>query len=251
MTAPQCAMECGRPSPSAVICGDCQAALRRALQLAAAIAGDLDAAVARQLRHGHGGRPSEPPLPYDPAAADTAMTLRTVLADVTGRLAAEDGKLPPRAIGIGAMAKWMERQVPRIAARADAAAICTDIRHAVDRAVKVLDGPPERHPAGQCGACGRALLAPPGADEARCPWCGTVATGIAAARMARIEQAEVIGTAQEISGALKRLLDITLPAATIRSWHSRGRLSERAGGGLAMSEVLKLKAESDQRRSRA
>jgi hypothetical protein len=58
VTAPECAAQCGRPSPSAVICGACADSLAAALAMAASIAPDLDDAVARQLRHGSGGRRS-------------------------------------------------------------------------------------------------------------------------------------------------------------------------------------------------
>lgn len=244
MTAPECATGCGRPSPSAVICGTCTASLRATLELAAAIEPDLLDAVARQLHHGSGGKTpaAEPPLPYDPAASDAAEALHRCLSGWISVIA----MVPPPAGSIRGMAAWLNARMQHVSHHELAADILSSVRHAVDRCVRVLDAPPERHPAGDC-SCGRPLLADAHADEARCA-CGEVTTGIMASRAERAAAADVLGSADAISGALAGI-GIRVSGGTIRQLITRGRLARRPDGQLAMSEVLAWVAERDARRA--
>lgn len=225
MTAPECAAQCGRPSPSAVICGACADSLAAALTMAASIAGDLDDAIARQLRHGGGGRRSgdEQPLPWDQRAALAAGALRAVLADVTGRLVYEDGHLPRRAMSIATMARWMERQVPRIAIRQDAAGIREDVQRAVTRAAMVLDGPPPREYAGPCPGCGADVLGQPGAPVARCKGCGAQVEVAAQQDAMRAAMDDMLFTAAQLV-SMAAALGQPVSEHTVRSWVRRHQL---------------------------
>ena len=246
MTAPECATGCGRPSPSAVICGTCTASLRATLELAASIEPDLLDAVARQLHHGRGGRTpgAEPPLPYDPVASNARHALVFAVGDAIWHL--EPDAWPIADPTITGMARWLLARITDLAGSPRAARDHAAITAAVARCVMVLDAPPERHPAGDC-SCGRPLLADAHADEARCA-CGMVTTGIMASRAERAAAADVLGSADAISGALAGI-GIRVSGGTIRQLITRGRLARRPDGQLAMSEVLAWVAERDARRA--
>lgn len=241
-----CASGCGRPAPGATLCPTCTAQLRATLELAASIEADLDDASARLLRHGSTGKnaSTEAPLPIDLRAVDAAAALNVELATAIHVM------LPARAWSatdhtMTGMARWLLMHMPELARHARAATIATRIREAVQRCVRVLDPPPELHPAGECEACGARLLAEAGADQAECR-CGFITTGLTAARARRAAAADVLGTPGEISGALARL-GIRVSDGTIRMWASRERLFARPGGKYAMSDVLALISERDQR----
>lgn len=246
MTAPDCATGCKRPSPNAIICGGCADSLRATLTMAASIEGDLLDAVARQLRHGHGKNSgSEPPLPYDPAASDARRALAFALADAVWHL--DPDRWPIAEASIGGTARWLMEHVTDLAASPRAARDYHAIRAAVDRCLKVLDAPPELHPAGDC-PCGAPLRAEPSADEARCGKCGAVTEGIAAARAQRAAEADVLGTSDVIAAALAGI-GVKVAGGTIRKWVERHRLTPRPGGAIAMSDVLALVAERDARKA--
>jgi LSD1 subclass zinc finger protein len=252
MTAPLCAAGCGQPSPAARLCKSCTASLRATLQLAATLEDDLADAAARLLRHGSGGpggHRDEQPLLYDPAASAAAAALRRCLARWTGVIGAMEPKWAPAPGTVYGMAIWLAARTRWIRQHPAAGDLITGVRRAVDRCIGVLDAPPERHPAGQCGACGRPLLAPPGADTVTCV-CGQSWEGITAARTARAAAADQVATATEIS-ALLHAIGITVAPGTITSWGTRGSLSRRPGGKYALSEVMELIRRRDERKSRA
>jgi hypothetical protein len=155
--------------------------------------------------------------------------------------------LPPGSVY--GMAIWLAAHTRWIRQHPAAGELAASVRRAVDRAVAVLDAPPERHPAGWC-PCGQPLLAEPRAETATCSRCGEVSDGITEARAKRAAQADVLATATEIS-AVAATLGKAIPAGTIRSWASRGQLAQRPGEKYLLSEVLDLKAKSDERRARA
>lgn len=247
MTDAMCATGCGRPSPSAALCAPCTTQLRSTLELAATLEEDLDDAAARLLRHGGSSGKSastEAPLPVDLRAVDAAGNLRTELATAIHVM------LAPRAWSatdhtITGMARWLLMHTHELTRHARAGTIATRIRDAVARCVRVLEPPAELHPAGSCKECGARLLAEAGADAAECR-CGHVTTGLTAARAERAAAADVLGTATEISGALA-MMGIGVPRGTITSWASRGRLHARPGGKYALSDVLALVSERDNR----
>jgi hypothetical protein len=218
--------------------------------MAASIAGDLDDAAARQLRHGSGGRRTgdEQPLPVDLRASEAADALHIGLCGCV-RLVMRPPLAWP-ADTISGYAGWLGGRIGLIRRSPSAAVICETIHVTVSRCVSVLDGPPERHPAGNCAACGAQLLAPPGADSARCRGCGEIATGIAESRAKRAAQADVIASAEEIAVRL-RIAGYPVAAGTIRMWKTRQRIAERPGGGYALGEVLELVRQRDERQAGA
>lgn len=247
MTDAKCATGCGRPSPSAALCAPCTTQLRSTLELASTLEEDLDDAAARLLRHGgsSGKRTDESPLPIDMRAIDAATALRIALAiPIEVMLRRRAWSCTDHTIT--GMARWLLGQLPELAQHERAGDAHRLIRDAVAQAVRVLEPPAELHPAGSCSECGARLLAEAGADQAECR-CGHVTTGLTAARAERAAAADVLGSATEISGALA-MMGIGIPRGTITSWASRGRLHARPGGKYALSDVLALVSERDNRK---
>jgi hypothetical protein len=227
------------------LCTGCTRDLAELLLIAASIAPDLDDAVARLLKRGTGGRSSspEPPLPVDLAASDARGGLSGCLMTWVLRLQPAPGTV---LLGIPAMARWLCAHLGDIRQRQDAPRLLDSLRSGVGYALTVIDGPAERAPAGTCEQCHKPLLAELGADEVRCG-CGALAVALRQKRADRAAAADVLGTALEISGAL-RAIGITVPRGTITSWASRGRLGTRGKAGLyALSDVLALHAQSQTR----
>lgn len=242
-----CATGCGRPAPGTTLCRDCVSDLRRTLELAASIEPDLLDAIAKQLRHGARGKSAsaEAPLPYDPMASAAAGALRVALSAACTHTFDRGGS--GWILGtITVMAKWLIADMAKLAASRFAGQHYHEIRDGVARCVRVLEPPPELHPAGPCSACGRQLMAEPGADTAMCG-CGMLNAGLIAMRAQRAAAADVLGDSEAISRALGNL-GIRVSGGTIRMWVTRKRLIPRTGGQLAMSDVLALVAERDNRK---
>lgn len=235
MTAPECATGCGSPSPSAIICGDCTTHLAAALTMAASIEPDLLDAVARQLHHGHGKNSgSEPPLPYDPVASyarrHLAFTLTAAVYSVTGT-----APWPIADPTISGMARWLGQHVSELAGSLRAARDYHAIRNAVDRCVKVLDGPPSTVYAGPCPQCGTDLLAPPGAAIVKCRFvtqvtasgqpvlCGTAVEVRVQQDAMRAELEDRLFTAAQLV-SMAAALGKPVSEHTIRSWVKRHQL---------------------------
>lgn len=242
-----CASGCGRPAPGATLCTECTGQLRSALELAISIEPDLLDAVARQLRHGGSSRSAaaEPPLPYDPAASDARRKLAMALADAIYRLIGP--AWPIADTTIGGMARWLLSRLAQVAGSPYAARDHDAIRRAVARCAAMLDGPPERHPAGDCEECGARLLAEPDADEAECR-CGFVNEDLRSRRAGRAAAADVLGSADAISRALEHI-GIRVGGGTIRQLVTRSRIIRRPDGQIAMSDVLAWVAERDSRKA--
>jgi len=251
VTAPECAAQCGRPSPNAVICGACTDSLAAALTMAASIAPDLDDAIARQLRHGSGGRRSgdEQPLPVDLRASDARRELATVLLEAVSDVIS--GPWPPATIT--AMAEWLIARMPELAVHPLAGHEYYAIRRAVTRAAMVLDGPPPRQYAGPCPDCHADVLGQPGAPMARCKGCGRQVEVAAQQDAMRAAMDDMLFTAAELV-SMARALGQLVSEFTVRSWVHRGQLVAKGtrprGNGQPMAtyrfgDVLILIARSN------
>jgi hypothetical protein len=227
VTAPECAAQCGRPSPNAVICGACADSLAAALTMAASIAGDLDDAIARQLRHGSGGRRSgdEQPLPVDLRAAEAARELRVELATaVHVTLAGRAWSCNDHSIA--GMARWLLMHLGELTQHDRAAGVLFAVRRAVDRAAMVLDGPPPRQYAGPCPGCGCDVLGQPGAPVARCRGCGRTVEVAAQQDAMRAHLDDMLFTAAQLVG-MAAALGQPVSEHTVRSWVRRRQLVAR------------------------
>ena len=226
---------CSRPSPGAFLCRKCTSDLQATLILAADIAGDLYDAECRQMARGDHGRPPakpEPPLPFDPYAAVIRQNLINILAAVSMAIA---GRCATTVAGGAIM---VSEHLERLRQNPEAWNAKQQIEAAVQRAMAIIDRRPDLRPAGDCEACGQPLRAELTADTATCR-CGHVTMGIAQRRADRAAEADLLGTAAEISGALAQI-GIRIDPSKIRTWATRGRLIARPGGVYALSDVLAL-----------
>lgn len=233
---------CGQPSPDAAICTQCEHQLTLALMAAAAMAGDLQDAVARLLRRGTGGHGGgEAPLLIDLGAMAVRDHLRNCLAGWVRDTAADDWP----ADDLAAMAFWLIRRMPMVRLLPQAGEMVRDVTMAVSRAQAAIDRRPDMLPAGPCDVCRAMVYAEAGTDVAAC-LCGTVMTGVTARREAMVRQADILGSPAEIAATLaaigRRVSD-----GTIRKWASRGRLQQHGDGWYRLSEVLALVSERDAR----
>jgi hypothetical protein len=224
VTAPECAAGCGQPSPAAIICAACTGSLRAALELAASIAPDLDDAIARQLRHGSGGRRSgdEQPLPVDLRASDARRDLGVALLGAVADVIS--GPWPPATIA--AMAEWLLASMAELAVHPLAGYEYHAIRRAVDRAAMVLDGPPPRQYAGPCPDCGADVLGQPGAPMARCKGCGAQVEVAAQQDAMRAAMDDMLFTAAQLV-SMAAALGQPVSEHTVRSWVRRRQLVAR------------------------
>ena len=194
--------------------------------MAAAIEADLLDAVARQLRHGHGGKSAsaEPPLPYDPAASDARRALAMALGDAAWHL---DVTAWP-AIGypaIGYTARWLAEHVTELAASPRAGRDHAAITTAADRCVKVLDGPPATVYAGPCPGCGADLLGVPGIPLITCR-CGRPAdVRLQQDAMRAVLEDRLFTSAELVSMA--KALGQPVSEFTVRSWVHRRQLAPK------------------------
>jgi hypothetical protein len=226
VTAPECAAQCGRPSPSAVICGACADSLAAALDFAARIAPDLDDAIARQLKHGSGGRRTgdEQPLPYDQRASVAASVLRNELYGWVRELRGDSDAWP--GYDIGPCARWLADHMAAAAQHPKAADMLHEVRRAVDRAAMVLDGPPPRQYAGPCPICGYDVLGKPGSAIARCTQCGHAVEVRAQQDAMRAAMDDMLFTAAQLV-SMAAALGQPVSEHTVRSWVRRRQLVAR------------------------
>jgi hypothetical protein len=251
-----CASGCGRPAPGATLCPPCTAELRGMLALAAAIAPDLDDAVARLLRHGGSGRraATEPPLPVDLRASAAAAELRGCLSGWVAIVA----MVAPPAGGIGGLSRWLLAHLAMVVRHERAADVHRDVRAAVQRCVMVLEPPPERVYAGPCPQCGYDVLGYQGAAFADCARCRfPVDVDIAQAAM-RAALEDMLGGAAWCARMAARL-GTPISENTVYSWVRRAQLAAHGelpdrGGTLQpvyrLGDVLNLIARSPARSPR-
>ena len=121
---------------------------------------------------------------------------------------------------------------------ADWLADFTTMRHRIDR---MLTPPEERIAYGSCPICENTVYGPAGGEIGVCTHCrasvprSLIRTGV----IDRIKASNVTGTARELSDLLKEI-GYRVPAATIRTWAHRGRLSPNDGGLYSLADVMEL-----------
>ena len=159
---------CGQPSPAAFICAGCEHQLARALLAAAAMAPDLEDAVARLMRRGnggHGGR--EVPLLVDPGAMAARDALKNTLLTWTRVFVTDEWPSDD----IASIAFWLVRRLDRIRLHPAAGEMASDVHREVERAQRAIDRKPDSMYAGPCPRCGADLLGEPGVSVITCS-CG-------------------------------------------------------------------------------
>lgn len=261
MRSPDCA-RCAGPVPDqAYVCPTCGELLHRALLRLAAYAGEIQTDVARQARHAAiitaGGH--EPPLPYNPTAADRAWAVGNTVVTWAFHVADHRGAPPPPAPGrligpqcrhgvgcrhdscqairnrrtehpIARAARWLARHVDWLRHRPEAAEAVDELLDAANVARRTIDSPGDTWYAGPCGEpltagdeCPADLYVHHGAQVVRCAACG-------AQHDAQARQAWLLDVARDTLGTAALLaasataLGRHCTAAAIRGYAHRGRI---------------------------
>jgi hypothetical protein len=219
----------------ATVCITCKDDITAALKDIAAYRGlgwDLDVAMTRRThvrltpgevieeKHYPGVLPATP-LPYNPRAADTARTLRNVLATWARLICQETGADQP-ADTITAIAAWMVPWVGWLRHHPAGDEAHKNILDAVWRARRIVDRPPERLYAGVC-ICGAHLYARTGDPVIVCRAGEHDEPLVFQVEERRAEMLTALDDYLANSRQMARLmgyLGITLPDSTIRWWAS-------------------------------
>ena len=232
MISPQCVV-CSRPvADQAYACGPCGARLDAALAEAAALAPELAVTVARLgATGGHGGgRSTEVPLPYDPAASSAAWMLGNTVTSWARHVADERGQTLPQSTTPGdpvtsatVAAGWLRGHVEWLRHRPEAGEAVDEIAYAVAEARHRVDHHrPDRWYAGPCD-CGRDLYAHPGAATVTCPDCDLTWPVDARREWMLATVADTVATAAEASRALTAL-GRQVTASMVYNYAARGRI---------------------------
>lgn len=276
--APVVCPGCDRRSRDGLLCLDCLAPLRSALeQLVPAcpmpgvlpweqaaspgLAALLEDQLARlgQSGTGNGGRGGSSALLFDASSRRALDGLRAALALAVLDLGDGDGWPDDRggdAAQLAAMAEWLLARLDRLRRHPRAVAMCDEITAAVRRGRRVLDPSAVVEYAGECELCGGALFARAGGDDALCQKCERVVNDAPARRAALLEEAATgLATRDDILDALPTSYGLVVNDQVFRGWVRRGRLAQRgvAPDGTPLwrlGEVLQLARDREQKRRR-
>lgn len=254
-------VRCAQPTDQGYACRTCGDQLRRALHRLAAYAGEMQVDVAKQARHAAqvaaGGH--EPPLPYNPTAADRAWSVgNTVITwafHVSEHRGAPTPPPPGRVIGplcpygygcrhtscadirtrrvphpIGRAARWLAEQVDWLRHRPEALEAFDELLDAAEVARRAIDSPGDAWYAGPCGElfgdgeeCVEDLYARHGAEVVRCRGCGAEHDAAARQQWLLDIAQDTLGTAATLAAAATAL-GRQCTAAQIRGYAHRGRI---------------------------
>ncbi len=269
---------CGQRSTDGLLCLDCLAPLKDALEqlvppsslppgvmpwenAAVSLVALLGDQLARLGQSGscNGGRGASSALPFDAASRRALDGLRAALAMAVLDLGEGDGWPDDRgseAAQLEAMAEWLLARLDRLRRHPRSAAMCDEITAAVRRGRRVLDPSAVVEYAGACELCGGALFARAGAEDALCQKCERVVNDAPARRSALLgEAAAGLATRDDILDALPISYGLVVNDQVFRGWVRRGRLAQRGigPGGEALwrlGEVLELAREREEKRRR-
>ena len=202
------------------LCAPCAGALARDLAEIPALVADVEATLARQtgLAGRYGPRSACPPLAYDPRASAALGALKAVLVGWVRVLAEEDPGTAWPADTAAACAAWLGIRVGELRVHPAAGDIVGEISAAAGSCWRAIDRAPTLWFAGAC-ACTAAMYVRPEALAVTCRVCGACYP-MAGRRRDLLESARDYRlTIPELGRAL------LIPAATLRSWHHRGRLA--------------------------
>jgi hypothetical protein len=139
---------CDQPvTDSDEVCRDCVKRTRRRLAKQPELAHELEVAMTRQARmaeQSDGGRSAETPVPFVPAAAAVIHAQRSTLV-AWCRLVSEEGiGQPATGDRIGELAVCISLALPVLRKHEAAGELVREIQQVTERAVRVVDLPPNR-----------------------------------------------------------------------------------------------------------
>lgn len=180
MSQPLCE-RCSRPlSGQAYVCSGCTNRTAEALERIADLAGEVEAAIAKLVRHGgfEGGARDRRPLPVDLDASNRAAAIGNAVATAARDVAESRGiPLPPRPartlgpqcrsgiscghgscevirgrrdVGVAIAARWLRGQLEWLRHQRQAAEVFADLENAATDLIRMVAGPLPRWFAGQC-----------------------------------------------------------------------------------------------------
>lgn len=227
---------CGQPTGEAsYICSSCTNQLWNTLDAIPDLVLDLDLTRTRQRRYSTSSTTAAgDALPWQEAASRSLADLRRILYATVDRCigaqitSTEQIETTPRpaARDLGHVAAWLQVRVDPIAGKPWAPE-ARKLIAAHQRAIRVIDRPPEHTYAGPCQVCGADLYTLPDQPMVRCATCGTTedVAGRRSYLLAAVD--DHLATATEIARALTSLA-MPVTSERIRQWKHRERLQARA-----------------------
>lgn len=235
------------------LCWGCCKILKRRLDEAAWLAGELTVTVTRQARitaqaDRVGGANAERPLPFHWSASDTAWALHNTLGTWAREQCETRGMeyvpLGRHRVPAGftdttsGIARWLSHHVLSIAMSEAAGQVFDEISDAVSAALRMIDRPPPRMYIGPCGEahevghCDADIYVSTGAAEATCPACGATHSVDQRRAELRAQVRGLLGTAAELARLLPWVLDQPVTRKRITYYATRGFISTRYRGTL-------------------
>ncbi|MBT2537223.1 hypothetical protein [Arthrobacter sp. ISL-69] len=244
---------------NAVICGDCEQTMDRALGDLGSLLEDLDTALSRQSRkrpaRGNHER-DDKPLPYELGASNAASNLKAVLVAWARLVSDERPSTYERVIIVDdettevrtfhldhtpltckdtseSISSWLMHHVTWLAHHEAAADAYSEIVGAVNNIRRTIDIAPDTRYVGPCGSvldgieCTETLYALEGSDDATCRTCGTRWDTRARTLQTLSRALTVAQDATTLSRSFA-LRGIALDTKRIRNWADRKYL---AGAG--------------------
>lgn len=238
---------CDKPiADTGYVCHACADHARDSLLRIAGDWADLETTRLRQDRIGDPGPAStEPPLPYNPRAAEVAWVIQNTLTTWAREIATTRGGEAPALVPD--LARWLAEQAGWLRQRPEGEQALDELDSCSDLLRAAIDRPGPAVFCGRCDVCDRDLRARPGAATVECRRCD-VTYDVTARREYLLELAnDTLAHASLIARALDELGEPVKPER-IRQWASRGRLhakgKDAAGRPLyAVRDVRSLVSE--------
>ncbi len=239
--------------------GSCTTLLRTQLESIPDLLAELDHTALRQARVGDDDGPGDPGLPWNEHAAGLARHVRDLTRALAVRLLRDTGRFcghrSCRALGgarrgpvcagwsdtsvaAHAPAVWVARNIALLRRRPWATYAANAVASAITTGWQAVDRPEQRYYAGPCPTehpdparpgelvlCGRILWARLDQPAVSCAGCGVQHPVIERREFLLAAAHDVHATATDIASALTLMTRTRVPAVTIRSWASRGRLT--------------------------
>jgi len=202
------------------VCRSCAGALARDLGSVPSLVADVEATLARQTGQAprYGPRSTCPPLAYDPRASAALGALKAVLVGWV-RVLAEDTTEDWPADTAAGCASWLLVRVPRLRVHPAAGDVVAEVSERVGACWRAIDRAPALWFAGPCTDCDAPMYTRPEALIVVCRLCAASYPTEGRRRFLLESARDYRLTIPELGRAL------LVPAATLRSWHRRGRLS--------------------------
>lgn len=227
---------CGQPAGQAsYLCPSCTNSVWNTLDAIPDLLVDLGLSRTRQRHYGTAGSGTNvDALPWSEAASRSLADVRDTmhaLVDrcIAARLASTENlhtSIRPASRRLDDIAGWLQVRVDPIAAQPWAPQALRLVR-VHQRALRVIDHPPEHTYAGPCQICGSDLYTLPDQPEVKCPDCGA-REDVAARRSYLLGCVnDQLATATEIARALTSLA-MPVSSERIRQWKHRQLLEVRA-----------------------